>query len=79
MGWLFKTPGDDAVEGTLRALHNQNIVDREYQRVWGWAKVALAIGVTIVATSAFEFYNETSLWQDWLGRFKNWVSTKLGM
>jgi len=79
MGWLFKTPSDDAVEGTLRALHNQNIVDREYQRVWGWLKVSVAIGIGVIATSAFEFYNETSMWGDWLARFKDWARIKLGL
>ena len=79
MGWLFKTPSDDAVEGTLRALHNQNIVDREYQRFWGWTKVLLAIAITVFATSAFESYNETSVWEDWFGRFREWARLKLGL
>ena len=32
MGWLFKTPSDDATEATLRALHTQNTLDNYYER-----------------------------------------------
>lgn len=64
MGWLFKTPGDDATEATLRALHTQNLVDTVYERTWGWLKVFLFTMCGIFITSCIEHYWGVSLWEN---------------
>ena len=64
MGWLFKTPGDDATEATLRALHTQNLVDTVYERTWGWFKVFLFTMLGIFITSCIEHYWGVSLWEN---------------
>ena len=74
MGWLFKTPSDDAVEGTLRQLHMANQVDRVYERTWGWLKAFVCSAIAIVATSAIEYYTDTSLYHDILVWFLDWVA-----
>ena len=63
MGWLFRTPGDDATEATLRALHTQNIVDTVYERTWGWFKVFLFTSIGVFTISAIEHYSDVSLWE----------------
>tara|TARA_Y100000310_G_scaffold160261_2_gene160001 strand:- start:7247 stop:7492 length:246 start_codon:yes stop_codon:yes gene_type:complete len=77
MGWLFKTPSDNAVEGTLRALHTQNIVDREYQRFFGWFKVLITAGITTFIISAIEFYWGMSLWEATVTRVSDWAAEQL--
>ena len=77
MGWLFRTPSDDAVESTIRAWHTQNIVDREYQRVWGWAKVIITAAVTTFIISAIEYYNGMSLWESTVTRISDWAAVQL--
>ena len=77
MGWLFKTPSDDAVERTMRAWHTQNLVDREYQRFWGWLKVLLAILITTFVISAVEFYWGMSLWEKTVTRVSEWAGHQL--
>jgi len=77
MGWLFKTPSDNAVEGTLRALHTQNIVDREYQRFWGWLKVFITAAITTLTISAIEFYWGMSLWEATVTRISDWAAEQL--
>ena len=64
MGWLFKTPSDDAVEGTLRQLHMANQVDRVYERGMGWLKAALASAIAVIVTSAIEYYSGASMYHD---------------
>lgn len=77
MGWLFRTPSDDAVESTMRAWHTQNLVDREYQRFFGWFKVLIAIFLTTFAISAFEFYYGSSIWEASVTRLSDWASEQL--
>lgn len=74
MGWLFKTPSDDAVEGTLRQLHIANQVDRVYERGMGWLKAALAAAIAVIVTSSAEYYADTSLYHDVLIWTLDWVS-----
>ena len=74
MGWLFKTPSDDAVEGTLRQLHMANQVDRVYERTWGWLKAVVCSVIAVVATSAIEYYSGASLYHDILVWFLDWVA-----
>ena len=66
MGWIFKTPSDDAVEGTLRQLHMANQVDRVYERTWGWLKAAVCSAVAMMITSGFEYYTDASIYHDTL-------------
>ena len=66
MGLIFKTPADDAVEGTLRQLHMANQVDRVYERTWGWVKALVCSSISVIVCSAFEYYNETSIYNDTL-------------
>ena len=66
MGWLFKTPGDDATEATLRALHTQNTLDTYYEK--GKALVLCVITGFVTALSiSWEgtvewFYNKLRGW-----------------
>jgi len=78
MGWLFRTPSDDAVEGTLRQLHMANQVDRVYERTWGWVKVVFFSALAVVITSAIEYYAEGSLWNSVIVSFGDWVAGLLG-
>tara|TARA_R110002020_G_scaffold118792_7_gene271420 strand:- start:4218 stop:4457 length:240 start_codon:yes stop_codon:yes gene_type:complete len=73
MGWIFKTPSDDAVEGTLRQLHMANQVDRVYERTWGWLKAAICSAIAMMITSGFEYYYDTSIYHDTLV----WVYDKI--
>ena len=77
MGWLFKTPSDDAVERTMRAWHTQNLVDREYQRFFGWFKVTLSVILTTFVISALEFYWGMSVWEASVTRVSDWASAQL--
>ena len=77
MGWLFKTHSDDAVERTMRAWHTQNLVDREYQRFFGWFKVLTAVALTTFAISAIEYYNGMSLWEASVTRISDWAAAQL--
>jgi len=64
LGWLFKTPSDDATEATLRALHTQNTLDNYYER--GRALIlCLIVGFsTALGVSAFELHTQTSIWEN---------------
>mgnify|MGYP003639855291 FL=1 len=73
MGWIFRTPSDDAVEGTLRQLHMANQVDRVYERTWGWLKAAVCSAIAVLATSGFEYYTDTSVYHETLV----WVYEKI--
>jgi len=64
MGLIFKTPQDDAVEGTLRQLHMANQVDRVYERTWGWLKAAIFSVIAVVVTSGIEYYSGESLYHE---------------
>ena len=74
MGWLFKTPSDDAVEGTLRQLHMANQVDRVYERSMGWLKAGLCSAIAVIVTSAFEYYTGASVYHDVLVWCLDWVA-----
>ena len=77
MGWLFKTPDDDAIEATLRAQHRSNLMDTYYERGWGWAKAIIFTIIAIFITSAIEFHTGSSLWEDSIETMKlkilSWV------
>ncbi len=78
MGWLFKTPSDDATEATLRALHTQNTLDTYYERGKGLLfAILLAIG-TGLGVSWFEYGTDVSVWENTVEWAKNkvigWVS-----
>ncbi|MBT4407962.1 MAG: hypothetical protein HOC79_08850 [Euryarchaeota archaeon] len=78
MGWLFKTPSDDATEATLRALHTQNTLDTYYEKGKGWL-FAIIIGfIASLSVSAFEFHTDVSIWENTAEWAKNkiigWVS-----
>ena len=77
MGWLFKTPGDDATEATLRALHTQNTLDTYYER--GRALIlSIIVGfATALSVSFFESTTEISVWEstvEWFyQKVRDWV------
>ena len=78
MGWLFKTPSDDATEATLRALHTQNTLDTYYER--GKALIlCIIVGFsTALGVSWFEQATDVSIWDntvEWFyNKVRNWVS-----
>ena len=77
MGWLFKTPSDDATEATLRALHTQNTLDTYYEK--GKALVFCIITgiVTALSVSWFEQSSDVSIWDntvEWfINKIRGWV------
>lgn len=73
MGLIFKTPSDDAVEGTLRQLYIANQVDRAYERTFGWLKVLLFSVLAMFITSAFEYYGNESIWEQTLTRTYDYI------
>ena len=77
MGKIFRTPSDDAVEQTLRAMHTQNLLDNTYEKTVGWLKVVLFSIGTAFVVSAFEHYSDWNLWAstgDWAN---DWASRQL--
>jgi len=62
MGKIFKTPKDDSVEETLRAMHLANTVDNTYEWGVGWLRTILAAGVASLTVSAIESYTDFTLW-----------------
>tara|TARA_R110002020_G_scaffold102153_1_gene240155 strand:+ start:337 stop:585 length:249 start_codon:yes stop_codon:yes gene_type:complete len=78
MGRIFKTPGDDSTEATLRAMHITNELDNYYERGVGWIRTLLAILVTMLVVSAYEFHSNISIWEntaDWLiNKLTNFVN-----
>ena len=78
MGWLFKTPSDDATEATLRALHTQNTLDTYYER--GKALVlCIIVGFSsALGVSWFETTTDVSIWEntvEWFyNKVRDWVS-----
>ena len=55
MGRIFKTPSDNATEGTLRAIHLANTVDTTYERTWGWFKAIVFSIISALVISGYEF------------------------
>ena len=78
MGRIFKTPGDDSTEATLRAMHITNELDNYYERGVGWLRTIIAIVITMLVVSAYEFHSNNSIWEntaDWfIEKVSNWVS-----
>jgi hypothetical protein len=78
MGWLFKTPGDDATEATLRALHTQNTLDAYYERGKSLILCVITGIVTTLSVSYFELNTDVSIWENTVEWFYNkvrgWVS-----
>ena len=78
MGWLFKTPADDATEATLRALHAQNTLDNYYERGKGLAFGIILAFATGLAVSWFEYGTDFSVWENTVQWAKDkvvgWVS-----
>ena len=74
MGLIFKTPSDDAVEGTLRQLHMANQVDRVYERTFGWIKAIIFSTVAVVVTSGVEYYTDISLWNSTLQYILDYIT-----
>lgn len=62
MGKIFKTPKDDSVEETLRAMHLANTFDNTYEWTIGWVRTIVVAGITALAISAAESYSEFTLW-----------------
>jgi len=62
MGKIFKTPKDDSVEETLRAMHLANTFDNTYEWTIGWVRTIIVAGVTALAVSAAESYTDFTLW-----------------
>tara|TARA_R100001510_G_C7529118_1_gene121318 strand:+ start:324 stop:584 length:261 start_codon:yes stop_codon:yes gene_type:complete len=62
MGRIFKTPKDDSVEETLRAMHLANTVDNTYEWGVGWLRTILAALGASLAVSAVESYTDFTFW-----------------
>jgi len=84
MGRIFKTPKDDSVEETLRAMHLANTVDNTYEWGVGWIRTVIAAIVTALVVSALESNSSFSLWGwtvEWAwGQaqgFADWLQTKI--
>lgn len=78
MGWLFKTPSDDATEATLRALHTQNTLDNYYERGRALVLCIIVGFVTAFSVSYFELQTGNSIWENTVEWFyekvKSWVN-----
>ena len=77
MGRIFKTPGDDAVEETLRSMHTQNMLDTGYERAMGWGKAILFSVLTMFITSAIEYKTGASMWNNTVEWLKDWIMEKV--
>tara|TARA_R110002020_G_scaffold216353_2_gene423895 strand:+ start:1621 stop:1881 length:261 start_codon:yes stop_codon:yes gene_type:complete len=84
MGRIFKTPKDDSVEETLRAMHLANTVDNTYEWGVGWLRTILAATIAALAVSALEEYTTFTLWGwtvEWsytqVESFADWLYSKL--
>jgi len=77
MGWLFKTPSDDATEATLRALHTQNTLDTYYEKGKALILCIITGVVTALSVSWFEQASDTSIWENTIEWFydkvRGWV------
>ena len=61
MGRIFKTPKDDSVEETLRAMHLANTVDNTYEWGVGWLRTIVAASGAALSVSALESYTDFTL------------------
>tara|TARA_R110002020_G_C16290183_1_gene772364 strand:- start:1812 stop:2057 length:246 start_codon:yes stop_codon:yes gene_type:complete len=77
MGRIFKTPTDDAVEQTLRAMHTQNIIDNTYEKGMGWLKVLFFGTIAAFSVSAFEYYSDWNLWESTGNWLSDWARRQL--
>ena len=77
MGRIFKTPTDDAVEQTLRAMHTQNIIDNTYEKGLGWLNVLIFSTTTAFVVSAFEYYSDWNLWESTGNWLSQWAQKQL--
>tara|TARA_A100001515_G_scaffold131634_2_gene119544 strand:- start:232 stop:477 length:246 start_codon:yes stop_codon:yes gene_type:complete len=77
VGRIFKTPTDDAVEQTLRAMHTQNIIDNTYEKGIGWLKVLIFSTSTAFVVSAFEYYTDWNLWESTGNWLSEWAQRQL--
>lgn len=80
MGKIFKTPKDDSVEETLRAMHLANTVDNVYEWGYGWLRTIIVSVASVLTVSATELYYDISLWSmtvEWflqkVADFGNWL------
>tara|TARA_R110000824_G_scaffold29776_1_gene98688 strand:+ start:789 stop:1046 length:258 start_codon:yes stop_codon:yes gene_type:complete len=62
MGRIFKTPKDDSVEETLRAMHLANTVDNTYEWGVGWIRTVIFSVSTGLIVSYAESISEFELW-----------------
>ena len=62
MGKIFKTPKDDSVEETLRAMHLANTFDNTYEWTIGWVRTIIIAIITALGVSALESYSDFTLW-----------------
>tara|TARA_R110000744_G_scaffold86723_2_gene169583 strand:+ start:341 stop:598 length:258 start_codon:yes stop_codon:yes gene_type:complete len=62
MGRIFKTPKDDSVEETLRAMHLANTVDNTYEWGVGWVRTVIFSVSTGLIVSYAESISEFELW-----------------
>ena len=77
MGRIFKTPSDNAVEETLRAMHTQNVLDNSYEKTVGWVKVLLLGTVAVFTLSAIEYYTNWNLWESTGNWLSEWAERQL--
>ena len=77
MGRIFKTPSDNAVEETLRAMHTQNVLDNTYEKTVGWVKVLLLGTVAVFTLSAIEYYTNWNLWESTGNCLSEWAERQL--
>ena len=74
MGRIFKTPKDDSVEETLRAMHLANTFDNTYEWGVGWLRTIIFSAVAALGTSAFQHYTGKDVW----ALTVEWFAIKLG-
>ena len=74
MGRIFKTPKDDSVEETLRAMHLANTFDNTYEWGVGWLRTIIFSTAAALGTSAFQHYTGEDVW----ALTVEWFAIKLG-
>ena len=83
MGKIFKTPKDDSVEETLRAMHLANTVDNVYEWGIGWVRTLIGFGIGVFGTSAIEYYTDIAVWEstgEWAaGKIEDLAQWLLGL
>jgi len=62
MGRIFKTPKDDSVEETLRAMHLANTVDNTYEWGVGWLRTIIFSMATALIISYMESVSDFRRW-----------------